>query len=762
MKRRHLFSVSVALQLLLSLSTQGQKPLTTFVDPFIGTSAHGHTYPAACVPFGMVQVGPDTGIEGWDWCSGYHASDSSIMGFSHTHVSGTGCPEMGDILIMPMTGKPRFVPGTKKEPWKGYRSRFNRDSEISKPGYYAVNLDDCGIYAEMTATSRVGFHRYSFPQSSDASIIIDLEHGIGDSVLVSSIKVVDDHTITGYRNSGGFIKDQHVYFCARFSKPFEKINTYEDGKTGNEKQIDGKVSKIVLHFTTGVKEQILIKVGLSTVSAKGAANNIDYELPNWEFDETVNEANKTWEKQLSKVEIESNDLDKKKTFYTALYHCLLSPNLISDADGSYRGWDGKNHQDKSKMFYTNFSLWDTYRALHPLFVLLYPEKNVEFINSMLQRYKEIGFLPINEYGINETYCMIGNHAIPVIVDAYLKGLKGFDAEKAYEAIRASSTISQQKSNWEVYNKYGFLPFDLIKEESVSRTLELGFNDFCVAQMAKALRKTTDYEYFSTRSNYYKNLFDPQTKFMRGKDSKGNWRKPFDVFLISHSGTSGGDYTEGNTWQYTWSVQQDVEGLIGLMGSKRVFTNKLDSLFKQSQIIKSTGFSGDVSGLIGQYAQGNEPSHHVAYLYDYAGQPWKTQQLVDTIKNTLYNNTREGLCGNDDCGQMSAWYVFSSLGFYPVTPAKDDYMIGTPSFKTAVLHLDNGKEFTISAPGVSKRNYYIKSARLNGQNHLQPSISYTDILKGGNLEFEMGNMAHKDWGVNLNKSLSSKTNIKANH
>lgn len=756
MKQIKIFFYAVTFLLLATSCSNKQEKLTSFVDPFIGTGAHGHTYPAACVPFGMVQVGPDTGNERWDWCSGYHASDSSIMGFSHTHLSGTGCGDMGDILIMPMIGEPRFIPGTKDDPLKGYRSRFNHASEIAKPGYYAVKLNDCNVYAEITATTRVGFHRYSFLQGSEASFIIDLGHGIADKTLGSFIKVIDDHTIVGYRNSSGFIKDQHVYFCARFSKPFKKITSFADGRIGNEKSFAGKISKIVLHFKTDEKEKILVKIGLSTVNEKGAMNNIDAEIPHWDFEKTMKEADKTWEEQLSKVEIECTNIEQKKTFYTALYHCLLSPNLISDVDGSYRGWDGKNHQNKTKMFYTNFSLWDTYRALHPLFVLLYPDKNVEFINSMLQRYKEIGFLPINEYGINETFCMIGNHAIPVIADAYLKGLKGFDAEKAYKAVMASSTISQQKSNWEVYNKYGYLPFDIIKEESVSRTLELCYDDYCVAQMAKALGKTDDYSYFSKRANYYKNLFDPETGFMRGKDSSGKWREPFDPFQISHAETGGGDYTEGNTWQYTWHVQHDVDGLIRLMGSKEVFANKLDSLFKLASVTRGPGWTGDVSGLIGQYAHGNEPSHHVAYLYNYTGQPWKTQHLANTIKNTLYNNTREGLCGNDDCGQMSAWYVFSSLGFYPVTPGMDYYVIGTPSFKKARLHLPNGKEFTISALNVSENNYYVKSATFDGQKYSKSSVSFTDILKGGNLKFNMSDVPQKEFGIMLNDCLPSKS------
>lgn len=720
------------------------KEYCNFVNPFIGTDAHGHTYPGALVPFGMVQLSPDTDTEEWDWCSGYHASDNSIMGFSHTHVSGTGVGEMGDIMLMPFTGEPKFEPGTNDNPDEGYRSRFSKETEIAKPGYYSVNLDDYEVKVELTASKRVGFHKYTFPKNKEGKIIIDLEHGIHDTTVQSHLTVVDGNKVTGYRQSTGFVKTQHIYFCAEFSKPIESFVTYTDGVTGNNKAIHGKECKIVLDF--GANEEILVKVGISTSSEEGALNNIQAEIPDWDFQEIADKASKIWETELSKIEIECDDKDKKTTFYTALYHNMVSPNLISDADGNYRGWDGKVHKS-NRDFYTNYSLWDTYRGTHPLYVLLNPEKNNEFINSMLQRYNEIGELPINEYGINETFCMIGNHAIPVIVDAYLKGTADFNVDLAYEAIKHSSTYSDYnfKVDWSKYTRYGYLPADSIKVESVSRTLESAYNDWCVAQMAKKMGETDDYDYFIKRAGFYKNLFDKNTSLMRGRNSDGSWATPFDPFKISHASSGGGNYTEGNAWQYTWHVQHDVPGLINLMGGAEKFVTKLDSLFILDLKIYGDGLTLDVTGLIGQYAQGNEPCHHVPYMYNYAGKPWRTQEKVTEIKNSLYKNTRDGLCGNDDCGQLSAWYIFSSLGFYPLCPGSDSYIIGTPSFKSIKLKLPNNTEFTVKAHNLTDDNFYIQSAKLNGENYTKTYINFDDVKNGGILEFTMGANPNKDWG-----------------
>ncbi len=716
-----------------------------YVNPFIGTDAHGHTYPGVLVPFGMVQLSPDTGTEDWDWCSGYHASDSSIMGFSHLHVSGTGVGEMGDILVAPITGSPKFEPGSKENPDEGYRSRFSKETEVAKPGYYSVKLDDYGIKAELTASKRVGFHKYTFLENKEGTVIIDLDHGIQDNTLQSHLNVINANTVTGYRHSTGFAKSQHVYFCAEFSKPFESFITYSDGSTGDINEVEGKVCKIALIF--GTNEEIEVKVGLSNVSEEGAINNIKAEIPHWDFQKVTDNARKTWDTELSKIEIETEDINKKTIFYTALYHNMVSPNLISDADGSYRGWDGKIHKSDRNL-YTNFSLWDTYRGTHPLHVLLNPGKNNEFINSMLQRYNEIGELPINEYGINETFCMIGNHSIPVIVDAYLKGIGDFDVELAYEAIKHSSTSSEYnfKTDWPKYMRYGYLPADSVKEESVSRTLELTYDDWCVAQMAKKMGKTDDYEYFSKRAGFYKNLFDKSTSFMRGRNSDGSWVTPFDPFKISHAGTGGGNYTEGNAWQYTWHVQHDVSGLIDLMGGADKFVTKLDSLFVLEPKVYGDGLTLDVTGLIGQYVHGNEPCHHIPYLYAYAGQPWRTQEIINEIKNTLYQNSRDGLCGNDDCGQMSAWYIFGTLGFYPVCPGSDSYVIGTPSFEYIKLKLPNKAEFIVKAHNLTDDNFYIQSVKLNGEDYTKTFINYNDIKNGGILEFTMGAEPQKEWGT----------------
>jgi predicted alpha-1,2-mannosidase len=719
--------------------------VSSFVDPFIGTDAHGHTYPGALVPFGMVRLSPDTGIKDWDWCSGYHASDNSIMGFTHTHVSGTGVGEMGDILLMPFTGSPKFKPGTKENPDEGYRSRFSKNTEVAKPGYYSVVLEDSGIKAELTTSQRVGFHKYSFPESTEGKVVIDLEHGIQDSTLKSHLAVTDEYTVTGYRHSTGFVKNQHVYFCARFSKPIKDFISYSDGSTSDSKKVEGRVCKVVLDF--GENDEILAKVGLSMVDENGATNNISAEIPHWDFQKVMDNAGELWENELSKIEIETDDADQKTIFYTAFYHNMVSPNLISDVDGRYRGWDGNVHKGE-RNFYTNYSLWDTYRGTHPLYILLNPDKNNEFINSMLQRYNEIGELPINEYGINETFCMIGNHSIPVIVDAYLKGTADFDVDLAFEAIKHSSTYSGYnfKVDWPKYMRYGYLPADSIIEESVSRTLESTYNDWCVAQMAKKMGNTEDYNYFAQRAGFYKNLFDKSTSFMRGRNSDGSWDSPFDPFKISHAGTGGGNYTEGNAWQYTWHVQHDVNGLINLMGGAEKFSTKLDSLFILDPVVYGDGLTLDVTGLIGQYAQGNEPCHHVPYMYNYAGKPWRTQEIVTEIKNTFYGSARDGLCGNDDCGQLSAWYIFGSLGFYPLCPGSDSYIIGTPSYKSVKLKLPNKSEFIVKAENLSADNYYIQSAKLNGKEYTKTYINYNDVKNGGVLEFVMGPNPNKEWGV----------------
>jgi len=713
-----------------------KKPLTDYVDPFIGTAYTGHTHPAASLPFSMIQVGPDTGIKGWEYCAGYRDTDTSVMGFSHTHLSGTGAAEMGDILIMPVTGPVKFDAGTNENPDVGYRSRFKRENEIAKPGYYKTVLDDYGIQAEMTLTPRVGFHRYTYPAACDAGVILDMAHGIGDETYESSIRVVNDSTIVGVRKSHGFVKDHAWYFAARFSKPIGETTVWKDSVIASSNHVEGEKTKMHVAFKTASNEILLIKIGMSNTGEEGALKNLESEIPSWNFDRVRESATETWNNYLSKADIDPIGNGQKISFYTALYHALLMPNLITDVDGKYFGWDRQIHQSNEGSMYTNFSLWDTYRALHPYLNLLFPGENSQFVKSMLERHRQTGLLPTNEYGLNETWCMIGNHAIPVIVDAYLKGDTSFDPGFAYEAIKHAQTWEHTKADWANYDRYGYFPFDLSASESVSRTLESGYDDYCVAKMAKALGKEEEYKFFTNRAGFYKNLFDPQIMLVRGRDSKGKWRTPFHSFALT-SESQGGDYTEGNAWQWTWHIQHDVPGLISLFGSKKSFLGKLDSLF----FINPNELPGnvqvpDVTGLIGLYAQGNEPSHHIAYLYTFAYRPDKTAEIVRQIFDKYYLPARDGLCGNDDCGQMSAWYLFSAMGLYPVDPVSGEYVLGAPQANRVSLKLPLGKTFEIRALLLSKENKYVKAVRLNGKAIQSNTIKYDDIKNGGLLEFEM--------------------------
>jgi len=715
--------------------------LTQYIDPFIGTAYVGHTHPSASLPFSMVQVGPDTGTKGWEHCSGYYDADRTVMGFSHTHLSGTGASEMGDVLIMPITGDIKFDPGTNDDPDVGYRSRFQQVNEVAKAGYYKTVLDDYGITAEMTLTPRVGFHKYQFPAGNKSGILFDMEHGIGDATYESFIEVINDSTIVGVRKSHGFTRDHGYYFAARFSAPFGKTTVWNDGEVSEAKKVEGKNTKMHVALSTTENEPIMVKVALSTTSVEGALKNLFIELRTWDFDEVRARADSTWNEYLKRISIDAVDEAQKISFYTSMYHALLMPNLITDVDGMFYGWDKQIHSSTCGDLYTNFSLWDTYRALHPFLSLMFPQQNSQLVKSMIERYKQVGLLPTNEYGLCETWCMIGNHAIPVIVDAYLRGDHSFDPQKAYEAITHSQRWDHEKADWTNYDKYGYFPFDLSSVESVSRTLESGYDDYCVAQMAKALGKTDDYNFFMKRAEYYKNLYDPSIMLVRGRDSKGNWRTPFHSFALT-SESEGGDYTEGNAWQWTWHIQHDVPGLISLFGSKEKFVTKLDSLF----YINPDELPGivevpDVTGLIGLYAHGNEPSHHIAYLYAYADRPDKTAEIIREVFDKYYLPTRDGLCGNDDCGQMSAWYIFSGMGFYPVDPVSGEYVLGAPQIKEVRLTLPNGKLFTVRANHLSKANKYVTAIRLNGKAVEGKTIKYDEILCGGLLEFDMSDTAN---------------------
>jgi len=699
-------------------STKQPSDFAQYANPFVGAAEFGHCFPGACVPFGLIQAGPETGNCNWTYCSGYQSTDKSINGFSQTRLNGTGCSDLGDLLMLPFTGDPIR---------KTYKSAFSKTQEQASPGYYSVVLSDFNVKAEMTATEHTAIHRYTFQGKEKPQLLIDFQ-----SALVESEKQLYDHvwdakvnlenptTVSGYSRTRVWL-DRTYYYTIVFSKPYTskvllpKLNEQE------------KAPRYVFSFDLKPGETLLVKVALSSTGIDGAKKNLQAEIKNWDFENIRTVAKSKWNELLSRVKIEGTT-EQKDIFYTSMYHLFIQPNNIADVN--------------QPPFYSTLSLWDTYRAAHPLYTILAPERVDGFVNSMLHQFDQQVFLPIWALWGKETYCMIGNHAVPVVVDAYLKGFRGFDAEKAYQAVKTSLTKNHQNSEWEVYNKYGYYPFDLIKTESVSKTLESVFDDYCAAQFAKALNKTDDYNYFLKRSSFYKNLFDQQTKLMRGKDSNGKWRSPFNSFALSHASTSGGDYTEGNAWQYTWHIQHDIPGLIDLMGSADYFTAKLDSLFEMSSKKEGSGFVLDVTGLIGQYAHGNEPSHHIAYLYTLAGKPWKTQKLVREICQTQYQDKINGLCGNDDCGQMSAWYIFTNLGFYPVNPCGGEFVLGAPQLPKATIKLQNGKSFTVEAVNFSKDNMYVQSVELNGKTYGKNVINYQDILSGGQLKFYMGDQPKK--------------------
>lgn len=729
---KKLLFITAILLLPTHMALIAQTNYTIYVNPFIGTSGTGHTHPAATTPFGMVQLGPDNDIKGWEYSSGYNSKSTYIMGFSHTHLSGTGCLDMGDIMFMPVTNLSSFNQNNNSN----YGSHFSHKSEKASPGYYSVFLNDYKINVQLTATPHAGFHKYSYPDNNNQQIIIDLEHGIGDKTTESFIQVIDNKTIAGLRRSTGFINNHQYYFYAHFSKPFSKIISCEDGTIGNKTYISGKNTKILLQFSPSNTKEIEVKVGLSTTSYEKAKQNVDKEIQTWNFAEVKRQTNNLWNNYLKRITVKTINTEQRVSFYTSLYHTLLMPNLITDVDGSYVGWDHSRHISKVGNLYTNFSLWDTYRALHPFLNLIYPKINHQLVKSMLEHYKQTGLLPTNEYGLCETWCMIGNHAIPVIVDDILKGDHSINVASAYEAIKHSQITDHPKSDWNNYNKYGYFPYDISGKESVSRTMEACYDDYCVAIMAKKIQKEDDYNFFIKRSANYKNLFDSNTMFVRPRSSNGEWKKIFNPYsLINEKGIR--DYTEGNAWQWTWHVQHDAAELISLFGSKQNFTTKLDSLFfTQTDNLPGSSKTPDVTGLVGLYAQGNEPSHHVAYLYNYVGRPDRTADIIRIIFDKYYLPKRDGLCGNDDCGQMSAWYIFSGMGFYPLNPISGKYVIGAPQFKTITLSLPNGKKFKIKAKNISVTNKYVKSLRLNGVKINPQTISYKNILDGGSLEYDM--------------------------
>ncbi len=719
---------------LVSCSPGGVEDLTRHVDPMIGTGGHGHTFPAATVPFGMMQLGPDTRLTGWDGCSAYHYSDDVVYGFSHTHLSGTGCSDYGDILVMATTGEPLLAEGEGEDTENGYRSRFRHGTERAEPGYYAVRLDDYGIKAEMTVTARAGMHRYTFPAVERANVIVDLLHR--DKVIDSAIRIVGETRIEGHRRSRAWARDQRVYFAAEFSEPF-----ISHGVALNDRILEGASAasggnvKAFLTFNAAGGAQVTMRIGISAVDIAGARKNLEAEIPYWDFERVRSEARALWNEALGRITVDGGTDAQRTTFYTAFYHSLIAPNLYIDVDGRYRGRDLEIHTAEQFDYYTVFSLWDTYRATHPLFTIIERRRTVDFIKTMLAQYEQGGMLPVWELSANATGTMIGYHSIPVIVDAWFKGIRDFDPVRALAAMKHSA--DQDHLGLKYYKQYGFIPAGS-EGASVSRTLEYAYDAWCIAEFARSIGERKDYERFIRRAQGYRHIYDPSTGFMRPR-MNGGWLSPFDPSEINFH------YTEANAWQYTFYVPQDVEGLIRLMGGRTAFAARLDELFTTS-----SGTSGleqpDVSGLIGQYAHGNEPSHHMAYLYNFAGMPWKTQERVREIIDTMYGAGPDGLCGNEDCGQMSSWYVLSALGFYPVTPGSDIYVIGSPLFKNAEIRLENGRKFRVSAAALSEENIYIQSAALRGKPYSKSYIHHDDIMRGGELVFEMGPSAGSSWGT----------------
>jgi predicted alpha-1,2-mannosidase len=729
MMKRHVLHLSVLLILQFCFLAFNQpacaqfRKLTSLVDPFIGTDGFGHTFPGATTPFGMVQLSPDTRTSGWENCSGYHSSNPTIIGFSHTHLSGTGASDYGDIMFMATEGI-QLSPGSEENPRSGYRSAFRKETERAKPGYYKVMLDDHGIQAEMTATTRCGLQKYTLPASDNAVIVLDLVHGISDQVTDAKIELKGKNAVSGYRRSKGWAKDHIVYFYAEFSADFREAGIADkNGQdlTGSSAQSPHGL-KAWMKFKVRNYDSILIRTGISTVSEESAKENLYKEIPHWDFNKVMMDAAALWEDELSRIIVEGGTKSDRINFYTSLYHAMISPNIMSDHDGRYRGMDGKIHKMERGNMYTVFSLWDTFRALHPLYTIIDPQRAQEFVRALLQKYRESGLLPVWELASNETFCMIGYHAVPVIVDTYMKGLRDFDAGLALEAMKSSAT--REHLGLKHYMNRGYIPSDK-ENESVSKTLEYAYDDWCIAQMARELNMKEDYEYFLKRSSSWINVYDHATGFMRGKKN-ANFVEPFDHNEVS------GIYTEANAWQYTWFVPHDIPGLIKTMGGKTSFTQRLDSLFEADMSL--TGRSQpDISGLIGQYAHGNEPSHHMSYLYTYSDKPYRTHELNHRIMKEFYTNNRDGLIGNEDCGQMSAWFIFTSMGFYPVCPGSNRYELSTPLFSKVTIGKGNANRFTVTRDSMTASSIYPRSIKLNGTS-TEPLITHESIARGGTLEF----------------------------
>ena len=715
------------------------KGLIEYVDPFIGSGGHGHVFVGATVPFGGVQVGPTNFNKGWDWSSSYHHTDSIVKGFCHLNVSGTGMSDLGELTIMPATGELKYNAGNQDNHMSGYSSLYRKNTEINTVGYYKVDLERYDINVELTASERVGFHRYTYPNSDNSRVIIDLGEGSADRPTETYLKKIDDTTFEGYRFSSGWARDQREYFTLVISKPVKDFILYDGGNKHDTDELKGEFVKGFLEFETKKNEEIYVKMGVSTVSSKNALENLNAEIPHWDFDKVKLEAENKWNQELSKINIKTEDLKRKRVFYTAMYHTMIAPNLYQDVNGEYRGTDKVVYKDTTFTNYTLFSLWDTYRAAHPLYTITHPERVSDMVNSMLKIFDHQGKLPIWHLRGNETNTMPGYSGIPVVIDASMKGFEGIDLEEVFEAVKESATGDHEPGVKKLM-ELGYIPGDYMVE-SVASSMEYAIGDWAIAQLAKKLNKDEDYNYFMKRSKAYKEYFDNETRFMRGKLTDGSWRTPFDPVRAEHRVN---DYCEGNAWQYLWLVPQDPEGLIELLGGDEKYTEKLDELFSMSSELGEEA-SMDITGMIGQYAHGNEPSHHTTYMYAYSGQPYKIADKVRYINNELYTDKPDGLSGNEDCGQMSAWHIFSSLGFYPVNPSNGAYVFGSPLFEEASIVLPENKKFTIIAKENSDQNIYIQSVELNGKDYKYSYITHKDIVQGGELIFNMGPKPNKNFG-----------------
>lgn len=719
-------AAAAALLFSCSSAPEAQSPepesLAGYANPFIGTAYHGHTFPGACVPFGMVQASPDTGVGGWRYCSGYNYEDSEIIRFSQTHLNGTGVGDLGDAAIMP------FDASQKTE---NFKSSFSKKSERASPGHYEVFLDDAKASVEISATERAAIYRIRYGGPAPR-LLADFRHGVTSGrktyhSLSSQSAFETPSMLTGSRKPKMWV-EREVFYALEFSRPVKSAQKLE----GDPGEGAGEIYAIDFGMSPG--DELIVKIGLSSVSVEGAKANLAAEIPGWDFDAVRDAAGKRWEDVFSRVRI-GGDRVQKENFYTSLYHLFIQPNNIADVDGRYRGADGRVASSPTGRYFTTFSLWDTFRAAHPFYTIAAPDAVADFANSMLLHFDAAGRLPIWTLWGVENYCMIANHSIPVLAEAVVKGIP-VDAKRAFEAAKKSSEGEYRQSNWPLYEKLGYFPFDKTRGASVARTLESAYDDHCVSILAKAAGDEEQARRFAKRAMSYKNLFDRESGFMRGRDSSGAWREPFSPFAFPSAGGCGRDYIEGNALQYTWHVQHDEEGLMGLFGGAENFANALSKLFEMPEKVEGAGFAADVTGLIGQYAHGNEPSHHVAYLFAVAGRPWRTQELVREICDKFYQNRPDGLCGNDDCGQMSAWYAFSALGFYPLDPASGEYVLGAPQVPSAKIDMGGGKTFEMTAKNLSEKNKYVGRVLLDGKPLESGTISHSDLLRGASLVFEM--------------------------